>query len=290
MTYNRRNFIKISSGTLGALAFGSSSSLSMLSSCGGNKGFEPFGLMLYTLRDLLPADPGGVLKQVASFGYKQVESYEGDKGMFWGLGAKGFKKQVDDLGMKLISSHCNIEKDFEQKAAEAASIGMKYLICPWKGPQGSIDKFKQFADQFNKAGEVCKKNGIRFAYHNHDYSFKPLEGQIPQEVMMNNTDPALVDYQMDIYWVVTAGEDPVKWFKKYPNRFRLCHIKDRIKGSSEQAASCNLGQGSIDFPTILKAGREQGLEYFMVEQERYDNTTPLKAAEADAAYMKSLKS
>jgi sugar phosphate isomerase/epimerase len=98
-----------------------------------------------------------------------------------------------------------MNKDFEQKAAQAGEIGMKYLICPFLGPQKSMDDFKRFADQFNKSGEICKKNGLRFAYHNHGYSFQPLDGQLPQDVMMTSTDASLVDYEMDIYWVVTAG-------------------------------------------------------------------------------------
>lgn len=250
---------------------------------------KPFGLQLYTLRDDLPKDPKGVLKQVSALGYKQLEGYEGKDGMFWGMGNTGFKQYLDELGMVMVSSHCDINKDFEKKAAEAAAIGMKYLICPYKGPQKSLDDFKRFAEEFNQRGEVCKKNGIRFAYHNHDYSFKELEGQMPQDVMMMNTDPSLVDYEMDIYWVVTAGQDPAAWFKKYKNRFKLCHIKDRTKGATEAADTCNLGEGSIDFPSLMTVAKANGMEYYIVEQEKYAGTTPLQAIAVDAAYMKKLK-
>jgi sugar phosphate isomerase/epimerase len=249
---------------------------------------ETFGLQLYTLRDDLPKDPKGILKQVAAMGYKQVEGYEGPKGIFWGMSNTDFKKYMDELGMTFVSSHCDINKDFEKKAAEAAAIGMKYLLCPWKGPQKKLDDFKKFADEFNQKGEICKKNGIRFAYHNHDYTFKELEGQMPQDVLMNNTDPALVDYELDMYWVVAAGQDPETWLKKYKNRFRLCHVKDRTKGATEAADSCTLGEGSIDYPKILKTAKENGMEYYIVEQEKYTGTTPLKAAEANAAYMKKI--
>jgi sugar phosphate isomerase/epimerase len=208
--------------------------------------------------------------------------------MFWGMTHKEFKSYMDGLGMKIVASHCDIGKDFEKKAAEAAEIGMKYLICPWKGPQKDIDAFKKFADEFNQKGEVCKKNGIRFAYHNHDYSFEVLNGQMGQDVMMKNTDPSLVDFEMDMYWVVTAGQDIETWLKKYPNRFRLCHVKDRTKNTKEKDASCILGQGSIDYPKILKAAKKSGVHYFIVEQEKYEGTTPLKAVETDAAYMKGL--
>ena len=253
---------------------------------------DNFGLQLYTLRDVLPKDPKAVLKQVASFGYKQIESYDHDQlGIFWGMKNTEFKKLMDDLGMKIVSSHCDMNKDFERKAAEAAEIGMAYLLCPYLGAQKKIDDFKKFADTFNQKGEICKKNGIRFGYHNHDYSFVPLEGQYPQDVMMQNTDKNLVDYEMDIYWVVTAGQDPIAWIDKYPGRFKLSHIKDRKRGvaPSEREVSVVLGTGSIDFQKIIKEARAKGMDYYFVEQEAYENTTPLAAAKADAEYLKNFK-
>lgn len=114
---------------------------------------------------------------------------------------------------------------------------------------------------------------------------------MPQDVMMQGTDPSLVDYEMDIYWVAAAGQDPIQWFNKYPGRFTMGHVKDRKKGAGpkETDASTVLGTGGLDFPQILKAGADKGMKYFIVEQERYEGTTPLKAVEANAAYMKSLK-
>ena len=229
--------------------------------------------------------------------------------MFWGMPPKEFKKLMDDLGMKIISSHVDNTKDFEKKAAEASSIGMEYLICGWKGPQKSIDDYKKFANEFNSSGEICKKNNLRFAYHNHDYSFKTLDGQIPQDVMMQNTDPNLVDFQMDIYWVVYAGVNPIDYFNKFPNRFKLAHVKDfkkfanpvvpkippnltpeQIKALPEPqlGESCTLGQGSIDFKSVLAAGRKKGLKYTIVEQEAFTGTTILDAVKADAMYMMNL--
>ena len=253
---------------------------------------DNFGLQLYTLRDVLPDDPKGVLKQVASYGYKQIESYEHSKlGIFWGMKNTEFKTLMNDLGMKIVSSHCDINKDFERKAAEAAEIGMHYLLCPYLGPQKKIDDFKKFAETFNQKGEICKKNGIRFGYHNHDYGFVQLEGQYPQDVLMQDTDKNLVDFEMDIYWVVTAGQDPIAWIDKYPGRFKLCHIKDRKKGAtpSQRDVSVELGTGSIDFKKILIEADKKGMNYYFVEQEAYENTTPLAAAKADADYLKNFK-
>lgn len=288
MNYQRRDFLKLGSSLALGLAIAPSACKSLAGGASGT-GIDSFGLQLYTLRDDLPKDPKGVLKQIASFGYKQIEGYESDKGIFWGMSNTDFKKYMDDLGLNYVSTHCDINKDFEKKAAQAAAIGMKYLICPYIGPQKSLDDYKKVADQFNQRGEICRKNGIRFAYHNHDYSFKLVDGQYPQDVMMNNTDASLVDYEMDIYWVVTGGQDVEAWLKKHKNRFRLCHVKDRTKGATESGASCDLGTGSIDFPTLLKAAKQNGMQYYIVEQERYDGTTPLKAVEADAVYMKNFK-
>lgn len=290
--YNRRKFIQLSGGATAGLAISSMTGVSFLSSCDEDaKKIKKFGLQLYTLRDDMPKDPKGVLKQVASFGYKQIESYEGAQGMFWGMSPTDFKKYMDELGMTIVSSHCDINKDFETKAAQAAEIGMKYLICPYKGPQTSIDAFKKFADEFNQKGEICKKNGIRFAYHNHDYSFKPMDGQLGQDVMMKNTDPSLVDFELDMYWVVAAGQDIETWLNKYKGRFKLCHIKDRSKtpGTDNGKNSVDVGTGTIDWTKVLKTAKATGMEYFIIEQEAYAGTTPLKAAEADAAFMKKLK-
>ncbi len=285
----RKDFLKIGS-SLAMTGLVNRSALAIPSVNKKENFLNSFGLQLYTLRDELPKDPKGILKQVAGFGYKQIESYEGSKGIFWGMTHTEFKAYMDDLDMTIVSSHCDIGSNFEKKAEEAAAIGMKYLICPYKGPQKSLDAFKKFADEFNAKGEICKKNGIRFAYHNHDYSFKMIEGQYPQDVMMQNTDAGLVDFEMDMYWVVTGGQDIDTWLKKYPGRFRLCHVKDRKKGAapSDTNASCDLGTGSIDYPDILSLAKKDGMQYYIVEQERYDGSTPLQSAAACAAYMKAL--
>ncbi|HEU4858356.1 MAG TPA: sugar phosphate isomerase/epimerase [Chitinophagaceae bacterium] len=282
----RNEFLKLSGLALAGLA-----SASGLPGCtASDEKLKEFGIQLWSVRDDLAKDPKSVLKQLSSYGYKQIESFEGEKGMFWGMSNTEFKSYMDELGMKIVSSHCDINKDFEKKAADAAAIGIKYLICPYKGPQENLDAFKKFADEFNQKGEICKKNGIRFAYHNHDYSFVVMNGEMGQDVMMKNTDPNLVDFELDMYWVVAAGQDIETWLKKYPKRFRLGHVKDRKKDATaaDKDASTDLGTGSIDYTNILKTAKKEGMEYFIVEQERWDGTTPLQAAAADAKYMKSL--
>ncbi len=287
----RKTFLKLSGNlTAAALAVGS---LPAISSCARASTSAPdpaFGLQLYSLRDAMPADPRGVLRQVAEFGYKHIESYEGPSGMFWGMTPTEFKSYMDDLGTKLIASHCNINENFEQKATDAASIGMEYLICPWIGPQSSLDAYKLFADQFNRCGEICNANGIKFAYHNHAYTFELLEGVYPQDLLMAQTDPTLVEYELDIFWLAVAGLDPATWLQKYPGRFTLSHIKDRETGTQigNGDSSTTLGTGDIDYPTIIKVAQENGMKHLIVEQEKYAGTTPLDSARENALFMKNL--
>ncbi|MCH5599296.1 sugar phosphate isomerase/epimerase family protein [Niabella ginsengisoli] len=285
---DRKHFLQLSSSAAAGLAF--SSCFGGKKSAGGGT-IKNLGIQLYSLRDDLPKDPKGILKKVASFGYKEIESYEGADGMFWGMKNTDFKKYMTDLGMTIVSSHCDHTKDFERKAAEAGEIGMKYLICPWLGKQRNLDDYKKAADSFNKAGAICQKNGLRFAYHNHDYSFRLQNGQFPQDIMMKNSDPALVDFEMDMYWVVTAGEDPAKWMEKYRWRFKLCHVKDRKKDTpfkeGEENQSCIVGKGSIDYKTILSQAKKLGMQHYILEQEAYEKA-PLECVKEGAAYLNQL--
>lgn len=286
MNYRRREFLKITGNIATGLALSPIACRLMPKETGDIK---EFGLQLYTLRDVLPKDPKGILKEVSLAGYKQIESYSGPSGIFWGMTNKEFKSFLDSIDLTVVSSHVDINKDFQKTVDDAAAIGMKYLICPSIDAQKTADDYKRYAAQFNQCGEICKKAGIKFGYHNHDHDFKVVDGQIAQDIYMQNTDPALVDFEMDIYWVVTAKQDPEAWLKKYSQRFRLCHIKDRIKKATERDASCDLGEGSINFSKILKTAKDNGMQYFIVEQERYDNTTPVQSIRADAEYMKNLK-
>ncbi len=299
MTYQRRTFLKSAAKGLAVMAISGeliscgNSAKSTAANTGATGNLGDFGLQLYTLRDVIDADPKGILKQVADMGYNQIEGYEGKQGIFWGMSNTEFKSYLDSIGLTMVSTHLNINKDFEQKAAEAAAIGMKYLTCPSLGNEMAMDNdaWKKAADLFTEKGKVCQQAGIGFAYHNHDAAFhKKEDGTVPIEILLKNTDPSLADYEMDIYWVVTGGEDPIKWLNAYPGRFPLCHIKDRKKGApaSEREASVDVGDGSIDFKKILAVARDRGMKYYIVEQEKYEGTTPLEAARTDAEYLKKI--
>lgn len=287
MDLSRRSFLKKS----GLLAGGAAlTSLSFLQSCASSEEMEEatntFGIQLYTLRDIIGDDPRGVISSLAEFGYKQIESYEGSMGIFWGMSHTEFKQFLDEQGLTLISSHANVFENYQQKVDQLAEVGATYITCPYIGPQESIDDFYDLADQFNELGQIANDAGLRFAYHNHAYSFEEVDGEIPQVVMMENTDPDLVDFQLDMYWVHAAGEDISAWLQRYPNRFTSGHVKDSSGG--ENPESVVLGTGTIDYPSIVEVAQENGMEYFIVEQEAYTDTTPLDAAKADAEYMKTL--
>ena len=286
---NRKNFLKSAGLFSGTALLGSS--LMNKATAAAREPLPAFGLQLYTLRDTIGFNPKLVIAKVAEHGYKQIEGYDGGKGIFWGMQPTEFKSFIDGLGISMVSSHCNWNKDFEKLAADAATVGLKYLIAPYLGKQNSLDDYKKAADNFNDRGRICKANGLKFAYHNHDYTFVQQDGQFPQDVLMQNTDSDLVDYEMDIYWVVAAGQDPDAWFKKYPGRFKLGHVKDRLKDApvGEHNASTILGTGSLDFPKIIKKAKDKGMEYFIVEQERYDGVSQLGASYRNALYMQSVK-
>ena len=286
MSINRRDFLRNGSFAAVGLSFPFLTKANFLDTTAGFK-IPNFGIQLWTVKENMMGDAKGTLAKLASFGYKQIESYEGPQGMFWGMGHKGFKTYMDDLGMTIVSSHCDNLTDFDKKSEEAAAIGMEYLICPHKGAQKSLDNFKAFADEFNESGKITKKHGIKFAYHNHDYSFIPMDGQMPQDVMMQGTDPSLVDFEMDIYWVNFANQDPIAWLKKYPNRFKLCHVKDLTKKVNNKQESCVIGTGIIDFKKVLKVGAKYGLTSFFVEQEEFAGTNPIDASGLGAKYMQS---
>lgn len=247
---------------------------------------QSFGIQLYSVKDEMAADAKATMTALAGFGYKQFEGFDGGKGVLWGMDPKEFKSMTTDLGVEMVASHANIFDNLDAQAEAAKEAGLTYLICPWIGPQKTIDEYKIMADRFNKAGETLKSHDLKFAYHNHDYTFVNLEGLVPQDVLMDNTDPALVDFEMDIYWVHVAGSNPAEYMSKYPGRFKLCHLKDAEadKGDGEERGVL-FGSGEIPFTDIVKESIDLGMEYFIVEQERFVGTNPMEAAEKNAAYL-----
>lgn len=249
------------------------------------------GLQLYTLRDSIPQDPKGVLKKVAEYGYKELETYSYRDGKIFGMTFGDFGQYVKDLGMEVMSGHYGLDQAsgdaWEGAIADAKAIGQKYMVVPYLADtdRKTIDDYKKICEQLNKAGEACNTAGIRFGYHNHAFEFEQLEGQTPIDVMLGELDPKLVGWEMDIYWVVRAGADPLQYFERYPGRFEQWHVKDMDKTDRDKNA--DIGTGSIDYKPIFAQAEKAGMEHWYVEQESYPGD-PIESVEASAKFLKTL--
>lgn len=246
------------------------------------------GIQLWSVREAMNEDPVGTLQALGEMGYGFVEAAGYSDGMFYGMEPAAFRDLVEANGMVFLSSHTGRDLPGEDEwdetmswwdqAIEAhAAAGVQYIVQPWMGSAGyeSLEGLQAFCDYFNAVGEKCNEKGIRFGYHNHADEFNELEGEIIFDYMLNNTDPEKVMFQLDLYWVVVGNADPVDYFKNYPGRFELWHVKDE----TEVGAS-----GDIDFERIYGYADLSGLRYSVVEVEKY-NYEPLESVRISLEYL-----
>ncbi|MDX2190770.1 MAG: sugar phosphate isomerase/epimerase [Bacteroidota bacterium] len=236
------------------------------------------GIQLWTVRDFMEKDPKGTLAKLAKMGYNEVESFGWE---YFGMGPKDFKTYINSIGLKMRSAHGALGKEkasdpdpanLQESIDRSAEAGLKYYIMPWMQPgcRDTADNLKKMADYMNRYGAMCQKSGLKFAYHNHDFEFAVVEGKTVYEHLLDNTDPKLVTFEMDLYWVTVGGKDPLDYFKKYPGRFPLWHVKDLDKTKNE---STEIGNGKIDFTRIFKQAKLAGLELPIVEQEAFKGSS-----------------
>ncbi|MDP4261831.1 MAG: TIM barrel protein [Bacteroidota bacterium] len=276
----RRDFLK-HSGTLAIGAF----LLPSLTEVGKEK-IKNIGLQLYTFRKELLADAMGTLKQIAALGIKQIESASSDKGHYYGLTAKEMKKVCKDLGMMLRSGHVHIDDKWQQTLHEVAESGQEYVICSTMPAAGqTIDNYKKAAEAFNKAGEDCKKLGLKFGYHNHDAEFEKENGQVLYDILLANTQPDLVHMEMDLGWVIVGGQNPLDYFTRYPGRFPLWHLKDM---DTVKKHSVEFGKGQLDITAMLSHRQQAGMKYMFIEQEEFASTAS-ESIKFDLDYLDKLK-
>lgn len=255
------------------------------------KGKKAIGLQLYTLRDVIMSDVKGTLKSVAAWGYNEVETYGYGNGKLFGMPVAEFSAFMKGIGVKVVSGHYGIDlatgSTWEQACADAKMMGQKYVVVPWMDQKfySSLDVLKKTCDSLNKAGEVAKKYGLQMGYHNHAFEFEKVEGNVIFDTMLQQLDPKLVGWEMDIYWVVRAGQDPVKYFEKFPGRFQLWHVKDMDKSDAERNA--DVGTGKIDFKNLFTKANQSGMKNFFVEQETYP-ANPMLSAENCIKYLKTI--
>jgi sugar phosphate isomerase/epimerase len=296
----RRTFLKTASATAACAAVWSRVPRLMANPLG-----LPIALQLYSVRDLLPKDYEGTLRQLGMLGYREVEAAG-----FFGHSPSEVKQAMDRAGLNCVSAHYPL-KDLLPKLDEVIQfgkdLGLKYIVCasPWlKDPSrvkdpGSraardamtLDDWRWNAEQFSRIGERVNAAGMRFAYHNHTAEFREEKGTVFYDELMRATDPGQVTFEMDCGWVVVGGKNPVDYLTRYPTRISMLHVKDfKLNGWtvwSEPPPSTEMGRGSIDYRPVFEAAKKAHIEHAFVEQEQFD-VPPMEALKIDADFMRAL--
>ncbi len=216
---------------------------------------ERIGLQLYTVRDAMAKDVSATLAAVAEAGYLEVETAgTGD------LSAEQFSTALGNTGLTAPSAHVLLNQMAEQPdalLATAETVGYKYLVLPWLAPeQRTVSGYAQVIETLNRFGERCTRAGVQLCYHNHDFEFQPMGGELPYNLLLRECDAEFVRFELDLFWAVHAGVDPIAYLHADPERFPLCHVKDR----NAAGEMVDVGQGNIDFPAMFSAGT--GLRHY----------------------------
>jgi len=226
---------------------------------------DKVGIQLYTVRDQMKADFEGTLARIAQIGYKEVE-FAG----YFDHSPADVKAIIDRHGLSAPSSHMGFtDADSWKKSLDTAkAIGHDYVVAPWipEEKRKTLDDWKKVAATFNQAGQMAKDAGLQFAYHNHDFEFPKIDGQVPYDVLLQNTDPKLVQLEIDLYWITKGGQDPLSYFSRWPGRVPLVHVKDSAGAPDHKMT--DVGQGSIDWKRIFAKKDQAGIKHFFVEHDQ----------------------
>ncbi|WP_299162415.1 sugar phosphate isomerase/epimerase [uncultured Eudoraea sp.] len=256
------------------------------------------GLQLFTIRDAMEKDSLGSLKQVRSLGYEDLEifGYDGDTGKYYGFKATEFKKVLDDHDLTTSSGHYNLPAYFDKPEADlmryvdqciegAHILDQDFITWPWLDPKfRTMENYKILAGKLNLIGERVNKSGLGFAYHNHDFEFLDHHGENGYDLILKETDPALVKLQLDLYWVMHSSKlSPAELINKQPERFVMWHIKDMDKITRDYT---ELGSGSIDYISMLPGLPLSGLQYYYIEQGSNFAVNSMQSIEDSAVYFK----
>jgi sugar phosphate isomerase/epimerase len=285
---NRRTFLKTSGLLTAGLLMEPSELL---------KTKKKAGIQLYTLRDLIGKDPKGIIGKVAMAGYKEVEMFGlSAEQTFFGYSVKDFASLLKQNKITSPSGHYSPEKflfengsdDEVKKLCDTGHLmGHQYIVIPYltEERRKTIDQYKKLAERITKAAEICKASGLQLAYHNHDFEFADMNGQKGYDILLKETDPAMLKMEMDIYWVVRAGYDPVDIFKANPGRFPMLHVKDMDKADGKM--NTEVGNGSIDFKNILSYSKLAGVKHYYVEQENNYQPDMIGSINKSSSYLKT---
>jgi len=297
----RRNFLKTASASAIGAALWNIASPLLADPLG-----LPIGLQLYSVRDLLPKDYEGTLRQLGRLGYREVEAAG-----FFDHSPAQVKSAMDRAGLRCVSAHYGVEEllpNADEIIRFGKDLGLKYIVCSspmLKDPSRvkgddffanmlamTLDDWRWNAEQLNRIGERVNAAGIRFAYHNHMAEFRTQEGVLIYEELLRLTDPAKVTMEMDCGWVVEGGKDPRDFLTRYPDRISLLHVKDFMitpaPKLSDPPPSTELGNGKIDYHPIFAAAKKTRVEHAFIEQEDFDLPV-LEALKIDAEYMRASK-
>jgi sugar phosphate isomerase/epimerase len=244
----------------------------------------PVGLQLYTVREAMARDFSATLERVAAIGYDEVEFAE-----YFDRTPEQVRGELSRLGLRAPSTHFpfqTLDDGWERALDNASTMGHSYVVVPWIPLEArrTLDGWKRIAEQFNRAGAAARSAGLRFAYHNHDFEFARLDGQIPFDLLIAETDPALVSFQLDLYWIVKSGFDPLAYFERHPGRFPSVHVKDSAGPPDHRMV--DVGQGSIDFPLVLARAAHSGTAHFFVEHDQ--PADPFSSIRTSYEYLASL--
>jgi sugar phosphate isomerase/epimerase len=254
---------------------------------------HPVGLQLYSVRSLLPKDFDGTLRQVHAAGYSVVEAAG-----FFDHTAPDVRKSMDAAGLRCVSAHYTLallESQLDSILDYAKTLGLEYIVCSSSGGmhrdpaakgEPSLDDWRWIAGEFNRIGERIKAAGMTLGVHNHTPEFATIDGVLVYDVLLKQTDPKFVIFEMDCGWVWASGHNPVDYLSKTPERFPLLHIKDMVREPDGKIHMPVLGKGNIDYAPILRAAT--GMKYYFVEQEQFD-IDPMEELKQDAEYMQNLK-
>jgi sugar phosphate isomerase/epimerase len=274
----RREFIR----TLGAAGIAIACPGALRTAHGAR--LDRIGLQLYTVRGVLQRDFEGTLARVAEIGYKEVE-FAG----YFKHSPADVRAMLDRHGLTAPAVHNgSIAPDDWKAALDAANvIGHKYIVVPWipQERRMTLDGYKRVAEDFNRAAQTARDAGVQFAYHNHDFEFQRMEGRIPFDVLLESTDPKLVQYEIDLYWITKGGQDPLAYFARWPGRVPLVHVKDSMGGPEHKMV--DVGAGKIDWKRIFAKRDQAGIKHFFVEHDQPPQ--PLEDIAVSYRYLKQLE-
>jgi sugar phosphate isomerase/epimerase len=238
---------------------------------------DPIGVQLYTVRESMKKDLPGTIAKVAQVGYKEVE-FAG----YFDHSPKEIRSILDQNGLKAPSAHIEysvLDEKWPGVLEAAQVVGHQYIVCPWiEDEVRKQNRWKEAAAKFNKAADASKKAGIQFAYHNHHFEFVKVDGKYAYDILLEETDPKLVQMEMDLCWMNIAGQDPIKYFDRYPGRFPMVHVKDVKKIPRKQDDNpvnfdnvfpemTSVGNGVIDFKKIFAQSDKAGIKHYFVEND-----------------------